>query len=446
MVRFAARVAGWVSVFMIAVPWINPDGRAQTLPIDCLSFQMEWDYHFDTGWKVANPSGPSDFVSVDINATRNGQQILGICGAFFEAQPGGQIGELLIAPDNLALDPSGATPDPSRAVTRVVHPIGLPGIFCEDLIAFDVPDVTLDSSGHHVVMKMEPGDSSVWVGADTDYSYRHSWYSADGFATKGKLFSGNFLLGTVTGPVTPGTLWARGSSTIDLNETEELCFIFLGERTLQPFMLFVTNCKKQLKAPAAPFVWFTGTNPIDDAGHSQLFELVWPCDFFTGGFCLAAVYLALNGQINVSNHLSVNVSTHPSCYPQCWGQRDDGLQDGSIWKVQNPSGSGDWFNVHHGSPPSFVHTLTSVEIGTWNFCGQSASFAEVGLYDNDSALDPCGFTPMLPALAADTLTQVPGGQMQWGYPATVYDCPDLIASPSIDYHASVRHLPLGFLG
>ena len=51
--------------------------------------------------------------------------------------------------------------------------------------------------------------------------------------------------------------------------------------------------------------------------------------------------------------------------PPCttWGQRDDGILDSTIFKIQNPSGARDWFNLHHGPAPSGVTSVTGVEVG-----------------------------------------------------------------------------------
>ena len=120
------------------------------------------------------------------------------------------------------------------------------------------------------------------------------------------------------------------------------------------------------------------------------------------------------------------------CPCACFGIRDDGFLDATIWKVQNPAGSLDFFNTRMDS---FVDTatgnpcgttLTSIEAASWDFCGTGPSWASFGIYHSNTVLDPTGGTPDLAnSIVLATALAMSPGSAEWSFPATVYDFPDV---------------------
>jgi hypothetical protein len=159
-------------------------------------------------------------------------------------------------------------------------------------------------------------------------------------------------------------------------------------------------------------------------------------------FYLDSILTKPNGKasIQISATGSLTVAGNPGGCGFCWGQKDDGAFDGFVFRVNNPSGSNDWFSVRHGAPSvaSGVSTLTGVEIATWDFCGTggTGSWAEVGIYPDQVA------TTGVPDTANPFGNVIGGGVApgiaQWGYPASFYDTPDVGASTTTNYHAGVK--------
>jgi hypothetical protein len=87
-----------------------------------------------------------------------------------------------------------------------------------------------------------------------------------------------------------------------------------------------------------------------------------------------------------------------------------------------------------------VSHLTAVESATWDFCGTSSCWQQIGIYASNLTLDPSGNTPNL----ASPLTSIGGSTAcstntmggVWGFPAYVYDTPDITANTTTDYHTS----------
>ena len=83
--------------------------------------------------------------------------------------------------------------------------------------------------------------------------------------------------------------------------------------------------------------------------------------------------------------------------------------------------------------------MTAVESVTWDFCGTNPCWQQIGIDPSNLTLDPPGNAPNLGAL----LTAIggstacgPGPGGTWGFPAVVYDTPDIVANTSTDDHTS----------
>jgi hypothetical protein len=157
-------------------------------------------------------------------------------------------------------------------------------------------------------------------------------------------------------------------------------------------------------------------------------------------------------KIKLSNFASTTVTASKICSPNvCFGIRDDGVMENGVFNPRIWYGFGgaaktnDCASVHMGkaSPlPPVVTNLTAVEAVTWDFCGTNPCWQQVGIYQSNTGLDPSGNTPDL----SSPLTSIggssacsPGPGGVWGFPAVVYDTPDILANTTTDYHASFEY-------
>jgi hypothetical protein len=423
----------------LAVLALASAASAQTVNSGAINCKGYDDGTYENCWKVQNPSGPSDYFNVDFNADCAGALVVAICVEVCETSAGGSHGSMGIYNDNLGLDPTGGTPDLSSPVCPpAVGPTGLPGTFCTDMVAYDIPDCTLGGSNVHAVYCFAPGDSSVWVCGDVSGSANRSFFTLDGYSTPALPFTVNWAIRLGAIPAAGGVLWINGGTSTNIQQNGgTVCFLFTGPcGNGTPFMIWLSNCGGGIIVPALPFILFTGFGAVDDAGNTASICGAYTCALPAPlAVCFVALYLDPcdpkpngKGKIKVSNDVTLGVSPSKVCSTAdpCYGQRDDGAVDATIWKVQNPAGSGDYFNVHYGvAGAGQVTNLTGIEIASWDFCGTGPSWGAVMSSDSDTAFDPSGGTPNIatPVASATQLSMGPA-QSDWAYPATFYDYPD----------------------
>lgn len=428
-----------VLLCVLALTGLAVGASAQTVDADCIDCKIVGDGGAESCWKVVNPSGPSDYFNVCFGTECAGQLVVAICAEECETNAGGSIGQLLVTGSNLTLDPTGCTPDLNNVITGVANPTGLPGDFCSTLVAYDVPDVKLGSTSINVVQCDNPGDSAVWLCADSSSGTpSQSGFSSDGYSTPAIIFTpANWILGPGIIPCGGNTFWVDGGLSTKINECDTICLLFAGECNFQPFLVFLSNNGNPVIL-AAGVVFFTGIGSVDDAGNTFALQFKWPPTGFFGKLTFVAVYQdCVTGRIEVSNEISITVNQRANCG---YGQQDDGIVDANIWKVQNPAGSLDYFNVHQGTAPSSVSTLTSVEVASWDFCATGPSWGEVGIYLSNTGLDATGGTPLTPGISVVTgaAAAVPPSQSDWAYPATLYDTADVGGAGGTDFHTAVK--------
>ncbi len=417
---------------------------AQTVDSRCIGCKIEWDGSPESCWKVNNPSSASDAFNVDIDNKCAGLQVVAICAEFCDTNPaaGARPGFLSICPDDLVVDPTGTTPDKLNPCVAVVKPTGNPGTFCTDVVAYNVPDKCLGSSNLHVLQGFCPNDSSLWLCADSaGPQFGNSYFTTDCYATAAIPFTVNWVLGAGVIPK-PVRFWANGGTATTINELDNVALLFVGSCPFQPFMIFLTNCAGALITPAINLLFFTGIGAVDDAGNTACLVAAWPCEVFHGTLCLGTVYKECppSKKIKVSNDVAITINHDTGCDPPTsapYGKKDDGVLDSTIWKVQNPAGSGDWFNVHLGVAPSSVSTLTGVDIASWNFCGASTAWSEVGIYVSNLTLCPTGCAPALPGVSVLPGAVVPAFQSDWSCAGSFYNTSDLPPGTG-DYHVAAN--------
>ena len=412
---------------------------------------------FDDGageqaWRLTLPSSANNWQSVDFDGRLGGCEVVTVGADFttFSLLGNPTFGRLGIYGDNLTVDPSGATPDVSGAQTFVEVTGGstfaFPAPLCNFLSfrnnAFTFPP----GVNAHVAIQEAAGDTALWLCADSSSpSTGRSFFTTNGFATPATPFTQNWCLrvGTVPPNAGNGTLLVNGATATSVFAGLPITVSFFGSTSNVATFLFW-----DVLGPLHPIsaVLFTGNG----SGPNQR---AWSATVTSSctvpiGFPiqLRAFYLnpTAGSRIEVSNTVRITfVGRAAICAQTCFGQKDDGAFDGFTFRVSNPSGSRDWFNVRHGNPPSAVSTLTGVEIATWDFCGTggTGSWSEVGIYPTDLALSPAGNTPDLTnpiATIGGASAPIPPMTGDWGYPAQFFDTPDVPANATTSYHGAVQ--------
>ena len=420
---------------------------AQTIDGSKLAYCRYDDGTGESGWKVNAPTTSGDGFSVDFNADCAGKTILGVCVETFETGVVASNGYVGIYPDNLGVDATGATPDLGSPLAELLHPTGLNGAAgCGSPVTYDTADVALGSSGVHASYSQAAGDSVLWLCADTNSPVAgRSYFTTNNYATPAIPFSVNWVIGLgykrkagtflVNGSDTKVTIVEGGTLSLDLSGDSDGspwlgCYVIkIGPLTFGPFYL--------------PFIWNSSFGPTP--------PITVPCGSGAAPFtlCWTAFWgdsddKKKNGKAKIKttcNTVAVCVLDDPTdcgTICACFGLSDDTVLDATIWKVQNPAGSLDFFNVRY-----VCHTgsmITGVEAASWDFCGSSQSWATVGVYAGDNPVDPSGNTPGTLLTSAATTTIAPFAS-DWTYPATFYDVTDIPVSSTTVYHGAVQWNP-----
>jgi hypothetical protein len=443
-------------------PPIGGCGQSQSLFLD--------DGTAETSWKVRSPTGHKDAFNVDFDDLAGNLTVTGIALDTFQSGSSGTFGirYVSLCPDNLAVSSLGRTPDILHPYTQLgsrggtVTITGSPNVsagFCPGLLVYDVPDITIPTTGgEHTVTSFLTGDSSTWLCSDLSSSRGLSFFTSTAYTTPAISLSGNLMM-RVVGTVAPAN---GGSASLTVNnsagnvrfsETDTVTVTLWSTAAVQPTLylqgIFVTGFPF-LAVPQ--LVLQTGLEnfaPISDLTQGTICGPAGPpCGFAGLQFSMGAFYvdnadLKKNGKgrIKATNLVPCTVTPGPAeiCNPcSCFGQVDDGLLDGTIWKVNNPEGPVDYMNnrIEHfdgtGAACGIPATYTSIQAVSWDFCGSGPSWASVGIYPANTVLDPAGNTPDVanPLIQCTTLNLKGTGAFtgDWSYPATTYDFPDVNAS------------------
>jgi hypothetical protein len=413
----------------------------------------------ENSWKVNAPTGAGDAFSVDFNGDIIGRSLAGIALSTNETGSGGALGWIARCGD-ASFDSSGATPDTGgafapNAITKVITPTGLPGVangFCTNFQAYDLPDALI-AGNTHAVMNFATGDSVAWLCSDQTTVAGRSYFTTNSYATTAIPFTLNWMMRAVVSPDTSangGAFVINGVTAANIAQGDNVSLAFWSGCATQPTLyLQMLNVGANLIALPG-FVLQTGlingnVGPFPNAG---VLCGPLPCEAPVGSSFTFSAFFADNCQlkkngnptIKLTNTASFTVLGSAACNPcLCFGTKDDGVLDGTIWKVQNPAGSADYFNVNLGNN-TCASTAVSIEAASWDFCGTGPDWAEVGLYTTDLGTDPTGGTPVLPALSSvgGASASMAPGSAEWGFPATLYDIPDTGLASSTSYSIGVK--------
>lgn len=441
MQSFHHLVAPFV-VFLMAGPGI---GQAIYACPEELSYPGFDDGQSEFIWKLGNPSGPSDYFSVDFDATLAGLRVVAIAPAIDDSSPAlvPRFARVGIYPDNPLF--LGATPDLSNPIAEV-QGTGIQRDGDCQFLPFVLPDgpLLMGNGGLHLVFQFAPGDSSLWLcGDSSDAPAGRSYHSADGFLSPATQVNRNHMIrvGVLPPDASAGMLLFNGAATTTVQQLDTVVVSFYGSRPGQLWALY-----------GAPPLPVSRMGPVQVTGQSGSYPRA---SSFCGTIqCNAPVGLSLNfnafyldagGKIRQSLPATLTVTDARALCGHCFGQADDGDMDMTAFKVNQPAGTEDYFNVKHGSPSpsSMVNVLTGVDVATWDFCGTAGPghWEEVGIYPADLVADAAGRVPDLAAPIANVgglSAPVPPNAADWGYPARFYDTTDVPANTTVLYHSTVQ--------
>jgi hypothetical protein len=445
---------------------------AQTIPAAVANslFQVaEDDNGPELAFKLTSPTVAGEAYNVDFNTDAAGMTVMGVAFEMYVSSGTGQIGQIAVCGDNLALDASGRTPDLASPLASLTNPTGSPaaGGFCGSFTTYDTPDVTLGTGGAHAVVSFAVGGTNTWMCADAWDSAgfnhtgaRHSFFTTDSYATPAAYSASkwNYMIRLAGPPATPGggLFLVNGLTSGTMKAADTISLQFWSSDASAPTLyLMVLNAGGPLIS-FLPIVLSTGKSNFVPNGIQQLGMMsgTMPCaatglTLTFGCFFSDNLDKKKNGKnkIKLSNFASTTVGPSKICSPNvCFGIRDDGVLDNGVFNPRIWYGIGtaaktnDCASVHMGKASSsapVVTNLTAVEAVTWDFCGTNPCWQQVGIYASNLTLDPAGNTPNL----ASPLTSIGGSTAcssggVWGFPAFVYDTPDILANTTTDYHTS----------
>ena len=440
---------------------------AQTIPTgvaNALRFYQYDDGTAETSYKINWPSTGTEAFSVDFDDDARGKLLMGVqipTNLTSSGAPG--IGSISVCPDNLTLDPFGHTPDVSSPLTSLSNPTGQPGLggFCGNNPVYDTPDVVLPTTGVSAVMSFVSGDSGTWLCTDLGGPRHHSYFTTNSFASTAIPFTFNWMMRLATPHYVPagGEFLVNGAAAASVPGLSTMSLQFWSRDSNAPtFYLQELDVGGPL-IPLPGIVLQTGLSNFAPNGIPSLGELsgIVPCSGAGNVLTFKAFFednldLKPNGhkKIKLTGGAVATLTSSKACCPQlCFGVADDGAMDGTIWKVQGISGSKDYFSVHMGPllPPGTgscgpsVNNLTGVEAVSWDFCGSGPCWATAGVFQSNLVQDPTGNTPDVSApltSCGGASACMPPASVGWGFPAVFYDCPDIAANTTTDYHTAFQ--------
>lgn len=388
-------------------------------------------------WKVRAPTVASDHFSVDFGSSVNGKTLTAILAEGYETS--GIAGSMLLGVyENCA----PGTPNLSSALTTRTGSVpASDAINNNNAYSIACPTAGSPANGYSGTVNFPAGDSHTWLGSDsTGGSGTTSFFTTSSYAGCATIpFSGVDLhigLG-----VHPGVgLMINGGSTANVaQDGGEACFVFYGPVFKTPGILFLLS-PLTLKIIAVTTDTFAPGPCPNSWALCSTFSCadIAPLSLTFGHFYFDFSDLKPSGKPKIKlSTATLNLDSSATCVPN-FGQKDDCILDATIWKVQNPAGASDWFNVNHGVTDGVgVNNVTGVEISSWDFCGTGPSWAEVGVYDANLGLDAAGCTPGNGVATATNVAMAPNAG-DWGCPSTFYDIPDTAVSTGTIYHVAAN--------
>jgi hypothetical protein len=375
----------------------------------------------DSAWVVSVPGGSSDYFSsryAVLPGTGNAEDVvdgLPITGIALSVADFGSTAKFPMVGvfyPNLAVDPSGITPDLSRPISNVTSPsISAPNPL--DFVPIDLPEAPIASGTTSVntVVQLPVGDPGLLaVGSDsTTSSNGGSCFTQDGFAT---AFVVSFLdwgmnpgqdnssttsckpadrspNGRLRVSGLPATEVGAGDHlTTTVSAGSPVVLSFFGTHGGDQFRIVTSTAsctRSEINGPV-----FTALADGDGDGSYHRVTADWPYGY--GGSTMQFSVLWGNNACATPTVGFTNCVTVIAQADNVFGICDDGTIE-SGWVVGIPSSSSDYFNNDFGSPPASVNNVLGLCISVLDFVTALPAFPSAGISDANLVLDPSGHTP-----------------------------------------------------
>lgn len=404
--------------------------------------------------KINNPSTSGDWFNVDFDQTAQSCTVVGIAIEIWDTWGAGEI------MPNLGVYPESTTfantPDTANPIASFAAQVASTDGF-NDIVYYPLPCFHLGSTDVHVAGNWRSGDSAAWVGGDTVGAINNrSFVTTTSYASGASGIGLNWVAGLEIVPAagTVGTLLLNGVINDTVSVYDTMCITaWLAAPNLTFILYFCPGGVPFLQL--LPVAFTVSNSPFFPAACDNGWQvcIATECGFVTGGipieFCMVyqdPLNPKANGKpsLQQSNTTSIVVTDASNACNGCYGVRDDGFHEGFFWKITNPSGSSDWFNVNFGTASATTAagaggtSIVSVEMGISENCGTTQNWVQVGEHNPNLTLDPTGATPDTSTGSFLTSPTVAASQTHNAvYPATVYDIADLPINTTDIYHAAV---------
>lgn len=398
----------------------------------------------ENSWKINAPSTAGDYFNVDFGSALHGKTLTAISANANETSGIPGTWDLGVYENCAVGVPNLAAPECTRAAAPVGASDG-----CGSSDCYSVPCCVVSSDagfGHSATVHMNAGDSHIWLCADSQGTIAgRSYFTTNSYAACTSIpFTVNWMVRVGVQP-SPGTLMINGGSSASVAQNGgEACFVFYGPTFKTPGILFLISpvVIKILSITTDTFA--PGPCP-----NSWALCATFSCSsptfagFVFGHFYFDFAHKKANGKPAIKlAKATLTITASGSCIGGNFGRKDDCVLDATIWKVQNPAGASDWFNVNHGKAPGSINNITGVEIASWDFCGTGPSWAEVGVYGANLGLDPAGCTPDLSNVCGNVLNAAMApAAADWGCPSTFYDIGNCASDTTTIYHVASQWQP-----
>ena len=193
----------------------------------------------ETSYKINWPSTATEAFSVDFDDDARGKLLMGVqipTNLTSSGAPGHRFD--LGLPGQPRRSTRSATrrtcrrPSPACRTRRASRAPG----FCTSKPVYDLPDVTLPTTGVHAVMSFVSGDSGTWLCTDLGGPRGHSYFTTNSFASTAIPFSVNWMMRLATPHYSPsgGEFLINGGTNVTIGGLSTMSLQFWARDTATP--------------------------------------------------------------------------------------------------------------------------------------------------------------------------------------------------------------------
>ena len=418
--------------------------------------KLFYDGVAETWVKINQPSGNSDWYNVDFDATAQSCTVAGIAVDVWNTSNGQEVFPKIGLYPEFPGAPN--VPDLANPIFECKAAVKVTDAFAS-VVYYPLDCIHLGSTDLHVAFQMRPGESACFLSSDASGTYYNRSFVTSN-AYQNTFFTGNlnWALGLEVLPTaaTAGKLLLNGVENATVNVFGEICYtMWLANTGLRFLLYFCPGGVPFLQIlPVAFTISGSAFFPAACPNGWQAC-IIGECGFVGPPLEFCTIYQdPLNPKVNgkpslqVSNVATVTVFDPNGACEGCFGLNDDGNHDGFFWRVTNPSGTSDWFNVNLGTALATTsagdtavnNAMTSVEIGFSNSYPVPNAWNYVGINTPDTVTDPTGNTPDTSTGSSISTASAPVVAYQTHdllWPAVVYDIPDVPVDTTQVWHATV---------